>query len=59
MSLNKMWEVLTTSIVLTINIMIYIQRCQCMKINKELCLKRLVSPAPTYADAKPPLILIC
>ena len=30
-----------------------------MKINKELCLKRLVSPAPTYADAKPPLILIC
>jgi len=29
-----------------------------MKINKQLCLKRLVSPAPTYTDAKSLPILI-
>ena len=30
-----------------------------MKINKQLCLKRVVSPAPTYADTKSLPILIC
>jgi hypothetical protein len=30
-----------------------------MKIDKQLCLKRLASPASTYADAKSLPIIIC
>ena len=28
--------------------------CQCMKINKQLRLKRLINPVPNYADPKFP-----